>query len=124
MGLISKLGKPYARLVSKSNKKWIEKPIKAQSRIFKSLIKSAQNTAFGKDHCFEEIMSYKDFKKHVPVVDYEKIKPYIERIQEGEKDVLWPKTPLYFCKTSGTTSGTKYIPISKESMPFLSLIHI
>ena len=118
MGLISKLGKPYARLVAKSNKKWIEKPIKAQSRIFKSLIKSAQNTAFGKDHCFEEVMSYKDFKKHVPVVDYEKIKPYIERIQKGEKDVLWPKTPLYFCKTSGTTSGTKYIPISKESMPF------
>ena len=118
MGLISKLGKPYARLVAKFNKKWIEKPIKAQSRIFKSLIKSAQNTAFGKDHCFEEVMSYKDFKKHVPVVDYEKIKPYIERIQDGEKDVLWPKTPLYFCKTSGTTSGTKYIPISKESMPF------
>ena len=118
MGLKSKLGKPYAKLVAKSNKKWIEKPIKAQSRIFKSLIKSAQNTAFGKDHRFEEIMSYKDFKTRVPVVGYEKIKSYIERIQRGEKDVLWPETPLYFCKTSGTTSGVKYIPISKESMPF------
>ena len=118
MGLKSILGKPYAKLVAKSNKKWIKKPIKAQNRIFKSLIKSAQNTAFGKDHRFEEIMSYEDFKARIPIVDYEKIKSYIERIQEGEKDVLWPKTPLYFCKTSGTTSGVKYIPISKESMPF------
>ena len=118
MGLKSNLGKPYAKLVVKSNKKWIEKPITAQNRTFKSLIKSAQNTAFGKDHCFNEINSYEDFKARVPVVDYEKIKPYIERIQQGEKDVLWPETPLYFCKTSGTTSGVKYIPISKDSMPF------
>ena len=118
MGLKSTLGKPYAKLVAKSNKKWIEKSIKAQNRIFKSLIKSAQNTAFGKDHRFEEIKSYEDFKARVPIVDYEKIKPYIERIQEGEKDVLWLESPLYFCKTSGTTSGVKYIPISKESMPF------
>jgi len=118
MGIKSTLAKPYAKLVSKSNKKWIKKPIDAQNRIFKSLIKSAQNTAFGKDHRFEEIKSYEDFKENVPIVDYEKIKSYIERIQEGEENVLWPKTPLYFCKTSGTTSGVKYIPISRESIPF------
>ena len=118
MGLKSILGKPYATLVAKSNKKWIDKPIDSQNRIFRSLIKSAQNTAFGKDHRFEEIKSYEDFKARVPIVNYEKIKPYIERILEGEKDVLWPESPLYFCKTSGTTSGVKYIPISRESMPF------
>lgn len=118
MGLKSNLGKPYAKLVAKSNKKWIQKPIKAQSRTFKSLIESAKNTAFGKDHQFEKIKSYEDFKARVPIVDYEKIKPYIERIQQGEKNVLWTEKPLYFCKTSGTTSGVKYIPITKESMPF------
>ena len=118
MGLKSKLGKPYARLVAKSNKKWIKKPIDAQNRILQSLIKSARNTAFGKDHYFEGIKSYEDFQASVPIVDYEKIKPYIERIQKGEEDVLWPGTPLYFCKTSGTTSGVKYIPISIESMPY------
>tara|TARA_B100000900_G_scaffold328679_1_gene288974 strand:- start:1484 stop:2977 length:1494 start_codon:yes stop_codon:yes gene_type:complete len=118
MGVKSILAKPYAKLVSKSNKKWIKKPIDAQNRIFKSLIKSAQNTAFGKDHRFEEIKSYEDFKESVPIVDYEKIKSYIERIQKGEENVLWPENPLYFCKTSGTTSGIKYIPISRESMPF------
>ena len=118
MGLKSKLGKPYAKLVIKSNKKWIKNPIDAQNRIFQSLIKSAQNTAFGRDHGFEKIKSYEDFQASVPIVDYEKIKPYVERIQKGEEDVLWPGNPLYFCKTSGTTSGVKYIPISKESMPF------
>lgn len=118
MGLKSKLARPYAKFVAKSNKKWIEKPIVSQNRIFQYLIKSAQNTAFGKDHRFKKIMSYEDFQANVPIVNYEKIKPYIERIFEGERDVLWPKSPLYFCKTSGTTSGVKYIPISKESMPF------
>ena len=118
MGLKSTLVKVYAKLIAKSNKKWIEKPIRVQGRIFKSLIKSAQNTAFGKEHRFEEINSYEDFKANVPIVGYEKIKPYIERIQQGERDVLWPENPLYFCKTSGTTSGVKYIPISKESMFF------
>ena len=74
MGLKSILGKPYAKLVAKSNKKWIEKPIDSQNRIFRSLIKSAQNTAFGKDHRFEEIKSYEDFQSSVPIVNYEKIK--------------------------------------------------
>ena len=96
MGLKSKLGKPYAKIVAKSNKKWIKKPIDAQNRIFQSLIKSAQNTAFGKDHRFEEIKSYEDFKANVPIVDYEKLKPYIERILEGERDVLWPDYSTIF----------------------------
>ena len=122
MGLKSKLGRPYAKLVAKSNKKWIKRPIEAQNRIFQSLIKSARNTAFGKDHCFEKIKSYEDFKSSVPIVDYEKIKPYIERIQEGEEDVLWPGAPLYFCKTSGTTSGLSIFLFLENLCPSTSSV--
>ena len=118
MGLKSILGKPYAKLIDRFNKKWINKPLEAQKRVLNSLIKTAKKTAFGVDHQFTEINSYEDFKARIPIVDYEQIKHYIERIQEGEKDVLWPGFPLYFCKTSGTTSGVKYIPISKDSMFF------
>ena len=77
----------------------------------------AKNTAFGKDFNFDKINTYGDFKKHVPLNDYEGLKPYVDRIRKGEKDILWPGKPTYFAKTSGTTSGAKYIPITKESMP-------
>ena len=83
----------------------------------RKLIKSAKNTSFGKDHNFDKIHSYNDFRNQVPVNDYEGLKRYVERVVEGEKDVLWKGKPLYFAKTSGTTSGAKYIPITKESMP-------
>lgn len=110
-----------ARFLSKVNfqkeRKWIQNPIDTQQKVFNQLIETAKNTEFGKDHNFEEINSYEDFKKNVPVRDYEGLKHYVERIQKGEKDVLWKGTPIYFAKTSGTTSGAKYIPISKESMP-------
>ncbi len=111
----------FARFLSKVNfqkeRKWIQNPIDTQQKVFNQLIETAKNTEFGKDHNFEEINSYEDFKKNVPVRDYEGLKHYVERIQKGEKDVLWKGTPIYFAKTSGTTSGAKYIPISKESMP-------
>lgn len=81
------------------------------------LIARAQDTAFGRDHGFSAIRSYEDFKKAVPIRDYEDLKPYVERVKHGEPDVLWPGKPAYFAKTSGTTSGVKYIPMSKESTP-------
>ena len=114
MGLKSTLGKPYASFIANSNKRWIRNPLRAQKSVFKSLIKSAKKTVFGADHNFKDISTYEDFKRHVPIVEYEQIKNYIERIKNGEKDVLWPGSPLYFCKTSGTTSGTKYIPYLLE----------
>src|SRR5690606_13282999 len=77
----------------------------------------AKNTAFGKDHDFENIDSFEEFTKRVPIRDYEELKPYVDRVVSGEEDVLWPGKPLYFAKTSGTTSGAKYIPLTKESMP-------
>jgi hypothetical protein len=90
--------------------------VEDQENLIKSLIKFAKNTEFGKEHGFESIQSYDDFKKQIPVRDYEDIKPYIEKIKEGKHNILWKGKPIYFAKTSGTTSGIKYIPISKESI--------
>ena len=108
---------PFAKFVQKKVQKWAQNPIKTQERVFQKLISEAKNTAFGKDHQFAPISNYEDFKSKVPVVEYEALRPYIERVIAGENDVLWKGRPLYFAKTSGTTSGAKYIPITKESMP-------
>jgi phenylacetate-coenzyme A ligase PaaK-like adenylate-forming protein len=108
---------PFAKLVQKKVQKWAQSPIKTQERVFQNLISEAKNTAFGKDHQFASISNYEDFKSKVPVVEYEALRPYVERVIAGENDVLWKGRPLYFAKTSGTTSGAKYIPITKESMP-------
>ncbi len=118
MGIKSKLAKIYAKRVIRRNQKWIKDQIGAQKKVFRQLISSASYTAFGKDHGFSQITSYEDFKKKVPVRDYEGLRPYIEKIINGEYNVLWKGRPIYFAKTSGTTSGTKYIPITKESMPY------
>jgi len=117
MGLLSALSKPLAKSISGSIKRWSSRPFETQQKVFKGLIDGARKTAFGKDHHFNEILNYEDFKKNVPVRDYEALRPYIDRVTKGEKNVLWKGIPIYFCKTSGTTSGTKYIPISKESIP-------
>jgi len=88
-----------------------------QRHCMDQLVHQGKTTQFGRDHHLAEVDSYEDFKAAVPVRDYEQIKAYIEAIKNGEKDVLWPGVPLYFCKTSGTTSGVKYIPITKDSLP-------
>ncbi|WP_439152767.1 GH3 auxin-responsive promoter family protein [Winogradskyella sp.] len=111
------LSKPFAKIVAYRIKKWSLKPIKTQHKVFKHLISTAESTAFGKDHNFKNIKSYSDFKAKVPIRDYEELRPYVDRVVAGEEDVLWTGKPIYFAKTSGTTSGAKYIPITKESMP-------
>jgi len=108
---------PFAKQVRKRVYAWARNPHKTQEKVFNKLISTAKNTAFGKDHDFKNINTYDDFKKRVKVQDYEGLRPYVDRIVAGEKDVLWKGKPLYFAKTSGTTSGAKYIPITKESMP-------
>ena len=108
--------KVFAKRIAKKNTKWILNPIAAQEKVFKTLIAKASNTQFGKDHNFDSIKTHKDFVKHVPVRDYEELKGYVEQIIEGRTDVLWPGKPIYFAKTSGTTSGAKYIPITKSSI--------
>lgn len=89
-----------------------------QEALLLSLVKTAQKTLFGREHDFENIHSVQEFQKRVPIADYEDLKPYIERVKRGQANILWTETPEYFAKTSGTTSGSKYIPISKEGMPF------
>jgi len=118
MSLKSAIAKIYAAQVAKKVYKWADSPHKTQQKIFLSLLKEAQNTAFGIDHNFKDITSYDDFKKAVPVRDYEALKPYVDKVVEGKENILWPEKPLYFAKTSGTTSGAKYIPITEVSMPY------
>ena len=111
------LAKPFAKQIKKKVYKWANNPIETQDKVFKNLIANAARTAFGQDHDYISINSYKDFVNRVPIRDYEDLKPYIERVVAGEQNVLWKGKPMYFAKTSGTTSGAKYIPITKESMP-------
>lgn len=117
MGLKAALSKPFAAWAVRGINKWKFNAVAAQEQVLANLINTAKHTVFGKDHQFQDIKNYQDFKKHVPVRDYEDLKPYVERVVKGEADVLWKGKPLYFAKTSGTTSGVKYIPLSKESMP-------
>lgn len=112
------LAKPFAKHIRKKVNRWALNPVKTQDDVFKSLISQAASTQFGKDHDFISINTYEDFVKRVPVRDYEALKPYVEKVVEGQENILWTGKPIYFAKTSGTTSGAKYIPITKESMPY------
>lgn len=107
-----------ANIVVMKQQKWIIRPVETQQAVFYSLIRQAGLTKFGQDHFFNITRSHDDFVRNVPIRDYEGLKPYIDRVVKGEKDVLWKGKPVYFAKTSGTTSGVKYIPITKESMPY------
>lgn len=108
--------KLFASYMHLSSQRWIKNPVRAQQKTFHQLIRKAQNTKFGADHDFKNIKSFSDFALRVPVRDYEGLRPYIEAIFRGEKNVLWAKPPIYFAKTSGTTSGAKYIPITRVSI--------
>lgn len=117
MGIKSILAKPLAAIVSKQIKKWASQPVETQQKVFSSHMAVLAQTAFGRDHGITANTTYEQFKKQVPVRDYEALRPYLERVVAGEENVTWNGKPLYLSKTSGTTSGVKYIPISKESMP-------
>jgi len=110
--------KLLAKKTHKDTLKWTLNPVETQQKVFRNLIKVASKTKFGIDHSFSKIKTFSDFANFVPVRDYEALKPYIDLVVEGKKDVLWQGKPLYFAKTSGTTSGAKYIPLTKESIPF------
>lgn len=116
MSVKATLSKYYAKLAVWQINKWASKPLEAQQRVFEDLINQAKDTEFGKEHDFKSIKTYKDFAERVPIRDYEDFKPYIEKAVAGEENILWPGKPQYFAKTSGTTSGAKYIPLSKESL--------
>ena len=117
MGIRSVLAKPFAAYIASQTKEWSMKPDFYQQKVFNSLLGEGGKTQFGKDHGFEAIKTHADFKKQVPIRDYEALKPYVEKVLHGELNILWKGKPAYFAKTSGTTSGTKYIPITKDSVP-------
>jgi hypothetical protein len=117
MGFKSLLIKPIAKKVARDIDRWSKKAVAAQEAFLKELLQTVKKTAFGKEHEFETIKNYEGFKAQVPIRDYEATRPYIDRIKKGEADVLWKGFPAYFAKTSGTTSGVKYIPLTKDSLP-------
>lgn len=117
MGMKATLLKPFAKYVHRSITSWSRTAVEDQEAIMQSLIRQATSTKFGTDHGFSSIRHYSDFQNQIPIQDYEGLKDYVELIKNGQNDVLWPGKPIYFAKTSGTTSGTKYIPITKASLP-------
>ncbi len=117
MSVLSFSAKLAASLYKKRINSWNDKAKDMQERIFRQLLKKGRKTSFGKDHSFGRINSYQQFKDNVPVRDYEALRHYIGRARLGESDVLWPGRPVYFAMTSGTTSGGKHIPITKDSLP-------
>ena len=117
MKIKSFLAKPFANYIYRQIKKGMANAVEDQQAIFQQLIKAASQTEFGKEHEFGTIKSHEEFVKKVPVRDYEQFKTYIEKVKSGKHNVLWKGLPIYFAKTSGTTSGVKYIPITKASIP-------
>ena len=116
MSLKAFAAKIFANRIAKKTEKWVNRPVKTQQKVFNNLITQGKGTLFGKDHQFATITSHQDFVERVPIRDYEELKGYVQQIIDGKEDVLWPGKPIYFAKTSGTTSGAKYIPITKPSI--------
>lgn len=117
MWLKSILSKPIARHVAKRENRRAVAGAMKQRAVLKDLLKNAQQTVFGKEHGLNPRMTEEEFREAVPVRDYEALRPWVDRAVAGEVSILWPGKPLYFCKTSGTTSGAKYIPLTRDSMP-------
>ncbi|QKZ11424.1 GH3 auxin-responsive promoter family protein [Spirosoma sp. KUDC1026] len=117
MGIRSVVSKPLAKWVVERQQTWMYAPAQTQQRWLQQLIAGGKHTVFGRDHQLHEVQTVDEFRQAVPIRDYEGLKPYIEQILAGDENVLWKGKPLYFAKTSGTTSGTKYIPITRDSIP-------
>lgn len=113
----SLFAKPFASYIYKQVRKGMMTAIEDQETIFKELLKTGSKTLYGSDHHLLDVKTYEEFTQSVKIRDYEQFKPYIEQIKEGKHNVLWKGQPIYFAKTSGTTSGIKYIPITKDSIP-------
>lgn len=117
MGFRSVLSRPFAAWIARQTRDWSSRSAEVQDAVRRQIVEKAAVTQFGKDHGFSDIRTYEQFKKQVPIKDYEALRPYIDKVAHGIPDVLWPGLPLYLSKTSGTTSGVKYIPITRDSMP-------
>src|SRR5688572_16774983 len=116
MNLKSALAKPYARRVTMAVMRRALDPVATQAKVLTKLLRQGAATAFGKEHGLADVKDHAALVQAVPLRDYEGFRPYIDRMVAGERNVLWPGLPLYLCKTSGTTSGAKYIPITRASL--------
>ena len=96
---------------------WTQHPVQAQREVLQNLVTMAQYTQFGRDHHFSELFTVKEFKLRVPIREYDELFPYIEKMMNGEENVLWNTPVHWFAKSSGTTSSrSKFIPVSEESL--------
>ena len=116
MSLKGLAAKIFASSIARKTSAWSKRPLQTQEKVFKDLLSTAQHTKFGKDHSFKDIKNHSDFVAKVPIRDYEELRPYVDQVVKGAVDILWPGKPIYFAKTSGTTSGAKYIPITQVSI--------
>lgn len=112
MGLKAVAAKVAANIIAPQIYKEQNRALQIQQGLMKAFVKTAAQTQFGKEHHFSNISGYTEFTQTVPLKDYEGLNKYVDLIADGKEDVLWPGKPLYFCKSSGTTSGTKYIPVT------------
>ncbi|MBS1774948.1 MAG: GH3 auxin-responsive promoter family protein [Bacteroidetes bacterium] len=116
MKIKSFLAKPYASIIHNKIRKGMFNAVADQNAILQLLLKTGSKTVFGKEHKLQDVKLYSEFRNAVPIRDYEAFKPFIDLIKDGNQNVLWKGRPIYFAKTSGTTSGVKYIPITGDSI--------
>lgn len=117
MKLLSPAISRLARLRMWRIESWMQNPVTAQREVLQDIVTSAQYTQYGHQHQFSKLFSVRDFKNTVPVCEYDDLKPWIERMMNGEENVLWPTPVNWFAKSSGTTSDkSKFIPVSEESL--------
>jgi hypothetical protein len=114
--LTAKLARPYANYIYRQIRRGMVTAVADQEKILQELLKEGRKTLFGKDHHLKEVSNANEFEHAIPLRDYEQLKSYIEQVKAGGENILWKGRPLYFAKTSGTTSGVKYIPISRDSI--------
>lgn len=117
MSLKSAIASSYARFVTSAAMRRAMEPERTQLGVLRQLMHFGATTVFGRQHSLHQVHDHAGLAQAVPLREYESLKPWIDRIMAGERDVLWPGQPLYLCKTSGTTSGAKYIPITRNSLP-------
>ncbi|HEY5969825.1 MAG TPA: GH3 auxin-responsive promoter family protein [Chitinophagaceae bacterium] len=117
MKIKSFLAKPFASYIYKGIRKGMATAVADQENILNQLLKVGKGTEYGKSVGLDKVTKYEEFKQAIPIQDYEQMRPWINKIKEGKHNVLWKGKPIYLAKTSGTTSGTKYIPITKDSIP-------
>ncbi len=117
MKIKSFLARPFASYIYKGIRKGMTTAVADQENILKNQLKVGRITEIGKEARLDKVNGYEEFRQAVPIRDYEEMSDWIDKIKEGRHNVLWKGKPIYFAKTSGTTSGTKYIPITKDSIP-------